>query len=45
MTYDEYKLANPWDDELDKQCKYCGNPCKGKYCSNGCKIADVKEHN
>lgn len=40
MTYDDYKLDNPFHEEDEKACAHCGAPSEAYYCSKGCKIAD-----
>ncbi|MGV6830310.1 MAG: hypothetical protein ACWA5P_01950 [bacterium] len=42
-NYDNWKTKNPFDDEYENECFFCGTPCNGTYCSEACKKADVME--
>ena len=40
MTYDDWKTANPYDEEKDNECSFCGTPTDNKYyCSKDCEKA------
>jgi len=36
MTYDDWKLDNPFDDEKDNECGYCGEPTDKDFCNKEC---------
>lgn len=37
MTYDQWKTANPYDEELEDRCDFCNEPCNGAFCSDSCR--------
>lgn len=39
MTLDDYKLGNPFDDEKDNECMFCGEPSDRDFCDRQCYIA------
>lgn len=43
MNYDNWKLDNPFDDEKDKECGFCGEPCDEHFCSKECRIAEMND--
>jgi len=43
MNYDDWKLSNPYDDEKDNECSFCGVPCDGHFCSKECRIAEMND--
>lgn len=41
LTYDNWKLQTPDEDEKENSCMYCGEPTDNKhYCSKECQKAD-----
>ena len=43
MTYNEWKTANPFAEELVHECHFCGEKSDQFYCSKGCELADSLE--
>lgn len=41
MTLDQWKTANPYDNEKENECGFCGVPCIGSFCSEDCEKADI----
>ena len=41
-TYDQWKTENPFDDETEGHCAFCGIPTDDYYCSSDCKNADLE---
>lgn len=38
MDYDKWKTEVP-ENDLEKECNYCGEPCKKEFCNKQCRIA------
>lgn len=36
MNYDNWKLDNPFGDEKENECLYCGEPSEKDFCDKQC---------
>lgn len=46
-NYDDWKNENPYDQEKENECAFCGEECDGEFCSSECKkayIHDMREY-
>ncbi|AFM54818.1 hypothetical protein B620_gp40 [Croceibacter phage P2559S] len=44
MNYDDWKTANPYDDEKENECDYCGEPCNGSFCDSNCRKGYIHDN-
>jgi hypothetical protein len=35
---------NPYPEDMEDECSFCGEPCDGNYCSKDCKKAYESEN-